>query len=791
MIKLMKSPLSWVKRTASYSHGVLDPINAEMEEVKANSAYEDQTSEQPRFWKTMLVWKVWDSKRQSQSFDDPSSLQNQKFLFPLASFQPPSHHHQLRQPPTTTPPEKNQSHEEESKVVGHCQCCLAGGSFVASLPLLSPLHSLLRSELPETNREPPDTNAYYEHGLARRPYTRMSGSDSQNISGRDYDDGDEAGNESFTLSSGGSIFNQIDEVEHVSADTDGNEGPLRTPTSTEDASTSGRGKSLRVVVSALFPHLSPRTGREGSSSTPNPGRLSALPSSGGVSSSAPNPTEADSASDEPVPLRKKMIFLNREVVQQQECLLTRAEIDEIHALLRSKTPEDYKKANLEPPVYGRGEKYEPKPITSTSVPASSSQDMVLNKGFTTPSAPRPPRAKVALGAKKAAPKPSTDSPVVDLSAPVPADTPSGSVVAPDLHVTQGQSHRGKEKRQEPEVEEVLTLKRTKRSTSSRSSELHEGLRERDTLATALVDRIRDKVPGIETIMEWSCERLGEQIAEDILLLTHTMTDLFYRARVLENIREKEVGPMQKQVTSAEVKIKELEKALAVAESRAEKAEKDFSVAEGRAEKAEKVEQEAMDKMKDASSLARFICTKEAIAKEFLTAFVNTEVGYKLVWVYGQWAFTLGCRAMQEQRSSARVVPSIFNFGFINPFCRRIVYLQFDTLLPSASRAIRSANHNNRAPCSRDGHLAPIGLKGHKVGKPKAIGHLTPEMGTLLPSASRAIRSANQNNRAPSSRDGHLTPIGLKAIRSANQNNRAPYFRDRHLAPIGLKSHKFG
>nr|GMD46865.1 suppressor protein SRP40-like [Ipomoea batatas] len=478
-----------------------------------------------------------------------------------------------------------------------------------------------RSELPETNREPPDTNAYYEHGLAQRPYTRMSGSDSQNISGRDYDDGDEAGNESFTPSSGGSIFNQIDEVEHVSADTDGNEGPLRTPTSAEDASTSGRGKSPRVVVSALFPHLSPRTvddvasslrrgsapsemrdprqikskdrpaalpaPGEASSSTPNLGRLSALPSSGGVSSSAPNPTEADPASDEPVPLRKKMIFLNSEVVQQQECLLTRAEIDEIHALLRGKTSEDYKKANLEPPVYGWAEKYEPKPITSTFTPASSSQDMVLNKGFTTPSAPRPPRAKVALGAKKAAPKPSADSPVVDLSAPVPADTPSGSAVAPDLQVTQGQSRR--EKRQEPEVEEVLTLKRTKRSTSSRSSELHEGLRERDTLAAALVDCIRDKVPGMETIMEWSCERLGEQIAEDILRLTHTTTDLFYRARALENIREKEVGPMQKQVTSAEVKIKELEKALAVAESRAEKAEKDFSVAEGRAEKAEKVE----------------------------------------------------------------------------------------------------------------------------------------------------------------------------------------------------------
>nr|GMD93803.1 hypothetical protein Iba_chr14fCG11000 [Ipomoea batatas] len=94
------------------------------------------------FYCRWLIWKVWDSKRQSQSFDDPSSLQNQNHRrengsrliipLPLASFQPPSHHHQLRQPPTTTPPEKNQSHEEESKVVGHCRCCFAGGSFIAS-----------------------------------------------------------------------------------------------------------------------------------------------------------------------------------------------------------------------------------------------------------------------------------------------------------------------------------------------------------------------------------------------------------------------------------------------------------------------------------------------------------------------------------------------------------------------------------------------------------------------------------------------------------------------------------
>nr|GMD61461.1 protein ecdysoneless homolog [Ipomoea batatas] len=76
----------------------------------------------------------------------------------------------------------------------------------------------------------------------------MSGLDNQNISGRDYDEGDEAGNESFSPSTGGSTFDQIDEVEHVSTDIEENEGPLRTSASIEDVGTSSRGKSPRDAV---------------------------------------------------------------------------------------------------------------------------------------------------------------------------------------------------------------------------------------------------------------------------------------------------------------------------------------------------------------------------------------------------------------------------------------------------------------------------------------------------------------------------------------------------------------
>nr|GMC71301.1 serine/arginine repetitive matrix protein 2-like [Ipomoea batatas] len=307
------------------------------------------------------------------------------------------------------------------------------------------------------------------------------------------------------------------------------------------------------------------------------------------SSSDPNPPEADQTASAPPATRKKMLFLNSEVVQQQKCLLTRAETDEIHALLRGRMSPD--------------------------------------RTFITLAAAPRPKTKVALGAKKVAAKPAADPPVVNVPDTTPIDTSSGGGTAPDLQVTLGPSRRGKEKRQEAEVEEVLTLKRTKRSASTRSADLHEGFRERDALASSLVDQIRDK-------------------------LTHTTTDLFSRARALEGIREKEVVPLQKQVSAVEGRIQELEKELAAAEDRAEKAKKKLGEAEARAERAEKAEKEAIDKMKDASSLARFICTDEAIAKEFLTAFINTEVGDKLTWVYGQWAFSSGCRAIEEQVHTA-------------------------------------------------------------------------------------------------------------------------------------------
>nr|GMC48722.1 serine/arginine repetitive matrix protein 2-like [Ipomoea batatas] len=104
------------------------------------------------------------------------------------------------------------------------------------------------------------------------------------------------------------------------------------------------------------------------------------------------------------------------------------------------------------------------------------------------------------------------------------------------------------------------------------------------------DRIKDKVPGMGTIMDWSSEQIGEQIAQDILRLSHTTTDLYCRAKALENIRKKEVEPLFK-----------------------------------------------MDRS-----------TTEA----FLRAFIHIDLGDELVWSHEQWAFTSSRWAMQEEVRNA-------------------------------------------------------------------------------------------------------------------------------------------
>nr|GMD17644.1 hypothetical protein Iba_chr07dCG5590 [Ipomoea batatas] len=147
-----------------------------------------------------------------------------------------------------------------------------------------------------------------------------------------------------------------------------------------------------------------------------------------------------------------------------------------------------------------------------------------------PNALRPSRDNVALGAKKsAAGKGPSDSSGPTVPTVVPLEIPSRSATAFDLHVTHRQGRWGKEKTTESEVEE----------------------------------------------------------------LSHTMTDLYCRAKALDNIREKEVEPLKKLVTASGLRIKELEQELTAAEKEAATAKR--------------AAEEATNRMKDFDSLARFLC----------------------------------------------------------------------------------------------------------------------------------------------------------------------------------------
>lgn len=99
--------------------------------------------------------------------------------------------------------------------------------------------------------------------------------------------------------------------------------------------------------------------------------------------------------------------------------------------------------------------------------------MVLEKGFViVPTASHQSRGKVALGAKRdAAGKGPSDLTEPTIPTTVALETLAGSASATDLQITRAYNKQGKAKAIESKVEEVIPLKRTKRPTTVRSSEL--------------------------------------------------------------------------------------------------------------------------------------------------------------------------------------------------------------------------------------------------------------------------------------------------------------------------------
>nr|GMC79757.1 uncharacterized protein LOC109184184 [Ipomoea batatas] len=94
----------------------------------------------------------------------------------------------------------------------------------------------------------------------------------------------------------------------------------------------------------------------------------------------------------------------------------------------------------------------------------------------------------------------------------------------DLQVTQAACKRGKEKAMGSNVEDVIPLKRDKRPSPLGSAPVLDALREGGEQTTSLLKKM-----GLET------DQVGEPITQDILRISHMITNLLCRAKAVENV----------------------------------------------------------------------------------------------------------------------------------------------------------------------------------------------------------------------------------------------------------------
>nr|GLL39864.1 uncharacterized protein LOC109184184 [Ipomoea trifida] len=187
-----------------------------------------------------------------------------------------------------------------------------------------------------------------------------------------------------------------------------------------------------------------------------------------------------------------------------------------------RSPEEYQKANLEPPRYDLPEKYTPQRAAVTvavrpPLPEAGSRGTM--RSFLVSARPPAPAKKISLGSKKAGPARPTDP---SAEALVPAGLPLTATHPSSLSGDHGEiraAKHGKEK--EAEVEEVAPAKRSRRDGSGST--------------TPVID------------------------------MAHSVTDLYARAKDGDEIHRREVAPLKKSLAKRDQRIKELEGKLKMAE----------------------------------------------------------------------------------------------------------------------------------------------------------------------------------------------------------------------------------
>nr|GLL19602.1 uncharacterized protein LOC109173786 [Ipomoea trifida] len=305
-----------------------------------------------------------------------------------------------------------------------------------------------------------------------------------------------------------------------------------------------------------------------------------------------------------------------------------------------RSPEEYQKANLEPPRYDLPEKYTPQRAAVTVavkalLPETSSRGTM--RSFPVSARPPAPAKKISLGSKKTEPVKPTDpsaEALIPTGLPLATTHPSGQS---GDHGVARTAKRGKEK--ETEVEEVAPAKRSRRDGSGSTTPVIDVLMKHgDEPPAALLSRICVAAPPPEKTSGWSTALVGERIACDLIQMAHSVTDLFARAKDGDEIHRREVAPLKKSLAKRDQRIKELEGKLKTAEETGRR------ILE-RADLGEKI-------LTDPVLLARHICRGQETGEAVLAAISRTPVGEDLMYEFGTWAFNSGRRAMQNDVKTA-------------------------------------------------------------------------------------------------------------------------------------------
>nr|GMD19216.1 histone-lysine N-methyltransferase SETD1A-like [Ipomoea batatas] len=312
-----------------------------------------------------------------------------------------------------------------------------------------------------------------------------------------------------------------------------------------------------------------------------------------------------------------------------------------------RSPEEYRKANLEPPRYDLPQKYTPQRAAVTVAvrpppPETGSQGAM--RSFPVSARPPAPAKKISLGSNKAGSArptdPSAEAPSTE--ALVPAGLPLTATHASNPSSGHGEiraAKHGKEKEKEVDVEEVAPAKRTRRDGSGSTTPVIDVLMKHgDEPPAALLSRICAAAPPPEKTSGWSTALVGERIACDLIQMAHSVTDLFARAKDGDEIHRREVAPLKKSLAKRDQRIKELEGKLKTAEETGRR------ILE-RADLGEKI-------LTDPVLLARHICRGRETGEAVLAAISRTPIGEDLMYEFGTWAFNSGRRAMQNDIKTA-------------------------------------------------------------------------------------------------------------------------------------------